>query len=88
MPARLLLDPASSENELNAACAALYDTWRNAAPAVRLAADVADDGMRLDSGLALSPRLAAQCLLDAPRTAAFLRGHARRDFGGHEAFSR
>ncbi len=74
MPARLLLDPASSENALTAACAALYDTWRNAAPAVRLAADVADDGMRLDSGLALSPRLAAQCLLDAPRTAAFLRG--------------
>ena len=49
-------------------------------------AKVADDHFRLDCGLAVSPRLAAQCLLDAARTAAFLRGtlaaigEARRRF--------
>jgi hypothetical protein len=73
-PAHLLLNAASTAEELAAACAALYGTWRNATPAARLAADATDDDLRLDSGLALSPRLAAQCLLDAPRTAAFLRG--------------
>lgn len=70
----VLLDPGSTAEQLTAACAALYDSWRNATPAARLAAEVTEDDLRLDSGLALSPRLAAQCLLDAPRTAAFLRG--------------
>lgn len=70
----VLLEPASTPAQLTAACAALYETWRNAAPAARQAADVPEDDLRLASGLALSPRLAAQCLLDAPRTAAFLRG--------------
>lgn len=70
----VLLDPAGTADQLHAACAALYDTWRNATPAARLAVDVAEDDLRLASGLALSPRLAAQCLLDGPRTAAFLRG--------------
>ena len=74
MPADVLLDSARPTSELAAACAALYDTWRDAAPAARLAAEVPEDDRRLASGLALSPRLAAQCLLDAPRTAAFLRG--------------
>jgi hypothetical protein len=72
--ANLLLNPASTADELAAACAALYERWRNATPAARLAAEVRDNDLRLDSGVALSPRLAAQCLLDAPRTAAFLRG--------------
>ena len=72
-PAHALLDRASTADELTAACAALYETWRNATPAARLAAEVTDD-LRLEHGLALSPRSAAQCLLDAPRTAVFLRG--------------
>jgi hypothetical protein len=73
-PTHLLLNPASTADELAAACAALYGTWRNATPAARLAAEATDNDLRLDSGRALSPRLAAHCLLDAPRTAAFLRG--------------
>lgn len=73
----ILLDPAAEATAVNGACAELYDLFvRSAAPAADAARSTAS-GRRLSTGLALSPALAAQCLLDGRRTAAFVRGTLR-----------
>ena len=67
--ASVIADPASSREEVDRACAGLYDTLAGiAAPALSAESE------RLESGVALSPALAAKCLLDGARTAAFVRG--------------
>lgn len=73
----ILLDPTAETTVVNAACAALYDLFVRAATATADAAQSTTPSQRLTAGLALSPALAAQCLLDGPRTAAFVRGSLR-----------
>ena len=51
------------------ACAELYETFTTAANTT----DGNAESLRLAAGLALSPALAGQCLLDGPRTSAFVR---------------
>jgi hypothetical protein len=64
-----LLDPASDAESPGCASAELHALFRAAADAAEAITD-----RRFDSGLALSPVLAARCLLDGRRTRAFLRG--------------
>ena len=61
---------------MNRACSELYELFRAATTSFAGAGEVTS-GSRLESGLALSPALAAKCLLDGPRTRALARG-ARR----------
>jgi hypothetical protein len=68
-----LLDSASDAESLDRASAELHALFRAAAAPAADAAEAIID-RRLDSGLALSPALAAKCLLDGRRTGAFLRG--------------
>ncbi|HYO77628.1 MAG TPA: hypothetical protein VE010_14295, partial [Thermoanaerobaculia bacterium] len=68
--AAIVIDPASPIEVVERACAQLFDLFRDAAAD---AAGVTGE-QRLESGLALSPALAATCLLDARRTRAFVRG--------------
>jgi hypothetical protein len=67
----VLLDGASGLAELGFAAAALYEAL--AAPVMDLLA-AGHEGTRLAEGLALSPRLAGECVRDAVRTAMLLRG--------------
>lgn len=73
----LLLDPTVEATAVDGACAALYDLFVGAACATADAVRSPAPSRRLTAGLALSPALAAQCLLDGPRTAAFVRGSLR-----------
>ena len=70
--AAVIADPLSSRDDLDRACARLYEIF--AAITAPLFPAAAAEGQRLDSGIALSPALAAKCLLDSARTAAFVRG--------------
>jgi predicted RNA methylase len=72
--AAIVIDAASPMEEVERACARLYDLFRDAAAPSMEAAAGATEEQRLESGLALSPALAANCLLDARRTRAFVRG--------------
>lgn len=69
----VILDSASDAESVDRACAGLYELFSAAATAAGHTVRAATD-RRLDSGLALSPALAAQCLLDGRRTGAFSRG--------------
>jgi hypothetical protein len=73
----ILLDPTAEITVVNGACTTLYDLFVSAASATADAVRGTAPGQRLTAGLALSPALAAQCLLDGPRTAAFVRGSLR-----------
>jgi hypothetical protein len=73
----ILLDPKADTTVVDGACAALYDLFVSAASATADAVLNSASSRRLTTGLALSPALAAQCLLDGPRTAAFVRGSLR-----------
>jgi predicted RNA methylase len=73
----ILLEPAAETTVVNDACAALYDLFVSSAAATADAACGTTQSRRLTAGLALSPPLAAQCLLDGRRTAAFVRGSLR-----------
>jgi len=69
----VLLHRASSDAELNAACAAIHALLREATPVAR-EAEEAEGDRQLAEGLAISPHVAGRCLLDGRRTAAFVRG--------------
>ena len=73
----ILLDPTAEATAVNGACAELYDLFVGAAAPAADAARSTASSRRLAAGLALSPALAAQCLLDGRRTAAFVRGTLR-----------
>ncbi|HEY9419930.1 MAG TPA: hypothetical protein VIW92_00810 [Thermoanaerobaculia bacterium] len=73
----ILLDPTAETMVVNGACAGLYDLFVSTATATADASSGTAPSRRLTAGLALSPALAAQCLLDGPRTAAFVRGSLR-----------
>ena len=73
----ILLDPTAETTAIDSACAALYDLFAGAAAITADAARTTTPSTRLTTGLALSPDLAAQCLLDGRRTAAFARGSLR-----------
>lgn len=73
----ILLDPTAETTMLNDACAALYELFVRAAAATADAVSGTAPDRRLPEGLALSPALAAQCLLDGRRTAALVRGSLR-----------
>lgn len=73
----ILLDPTAETIVVNAACAELYDLFVRTTSATAEAVRGTAPSQRLTAGLALSPSLAAQCLLDGPRTAAFVRGSLR-----------
>src|SRR4028119_129739 len=73
----ILLDHTAEARVVNGACAELYDLFIHAATATADAVRGTAPSRRLTAGLALSPDLAAQCLLDGPRTAAFVRGSLR-----------
>jgi hypothetical protein len=64
-----LLDGAASGEELRRACARLY-RWFMGATSLDA---TPREGVRLPTGLALAPALAAQCVLDTNRTVAFVR---------------
>lgn len=69
----IILDSASDAESVDRACAELYEIFSAAATSAGHTVRDATD-RRLESGLALSPALAAQCLLDGRRTGAFSRG--------------
>lgn len=69
----ILLDPAFDLDAVNRACSELYNVFCAAAASAAQATQTTAD-QRLASGLALSPALAANCLLDGRRTRAFARG--------------
>lgn len=71
------LDHTAETTVMNGACAALYDLFVSAATVTAEAARTTASSRRLTTRLALSPDLAAQCLLDGRRTAAFVRGSLR-----------
>lgn len=73
----ILLDHTAEATAVNGACVELYDLFVRAASVTADAACGTAPSRRLTVGLALSPDLAAQCLLDGPRTAAFVRGSLR-----------
>lgn len=73
----ILLDPTAETTIVNGACAALYNLFVSAAAETADAVRGTAPSRRLTAGLALSPALAAQCLLDGPRTAALVRGSLR-----------
>lgn len=73
----ILLDPTAETTVVNDACATLYDLFVSAATVTADGAHTTPPSRRLMTGLALSPALAAQCLLDGRRTAAFVRGSLR-----------
>jgi hypothetical protein len=71
---KIILDPASDPGALKSACAELFHSFTTAtAPAVEVGKTTIES-LQLDTGLALSPALAAQCFLDSARTAVFARG--------------
>jgi hypothetical protein len=72
----ILLGSASDPRSVERACLELYDLF-TAAAVVAADAVLSTVDRRLESGLALSPALAATCLLDGPRTQAFVRGTLR-----------
>ncbi|HYC93910.1 MAG TPA: hypothetical protein VEO54_32215 [Thermoanaerobaculia bacterium] len=69
----VILDSASDAESVDRACSELYELFSAAATSAGHTVRAATD-RRLDSGVALSPALAAQCLLDGRRTRAFSRG--------------
>lgn len=77
-----LLDDSTPADGLVGACVDLYDWFAKAAPLDAHPGEV----LRLPTGLALSPYVAAQCIRDTHRTVAFVRGvslaleEARRRF--------
>ena len=73
----ILLDPTADPTAVDGACVALYKLFVSAATVTADAARTTTSSRRLTAGLALSPDLAAQCLLDGRRTAAFVRGSLR-----------
>ncbi|HEX6861571.1 MAG TPA: hypothetical protein VF414_02085 [Thermoanaerobaculia bacterium] len=73
----ILLDPEAETKVVDGACAELHDLFVRAAGATADAVRTSAPSRRLTTGLALSPALAAQCLLDGRRTAAFVRGSLR-----------
>lgn len=73
----VLLDRTAEAAAVNGACAELYELFVRAAAPAADAARCTASSRRLSAGLALSPALAAQCLLDGRRTAAFVRGTLR-----------
>lgn len=72
----ILLDSASDNGRLTDACSIIYQRLKSATPEASLASTLIDREVRLPAGIALSPGLAATCLLDEQRTAKFLRGTA------------
>lgn len=70
----VLLDAKTPREKLTSVCAEIFEALLSLSPAARDAAGSERASTRIESGVALSPSLAAQCLLDGARTAAFLRG--------------
>jgi hypothetical protein len=70
----VILDSASDVESVDGACSELYELFGAAAASTGHCGHQVTRESRLESGLALSPALAAKCLLDGQRTRTFARG--------------